>query len=112
MTASKDKGRRLENAVVDAFTSSGHQAERVPLSGALGGKYAGDVVVGTTEKPLLRIECKNREVLPEYLWTYLAQGDADAVVLKKNHKKPLVVLPLDAFIRMWGDLYEIKEEDK
>jgi hypothetical protein len=56
---SRDKGNRAERALVRALQDHGFAAERVPLSGAAGGKFAGDVTV-----PLMgldrRVEVKCR----------------------------------------------------
>ena len=47
-----------------------------------------------------RIEVKNRESIAEYLWNWLAQGDAKYLVLRKNHKEPLALLKLDDLIQL------------
>src|SRR4051812_19739032 len=39
---SRDKGARVERAIVNALQTGGFAAERVPLSGAAGGRYSGD----------------------------------------------------------------------
>lgn len=43
--ASRDKGLREENYIVRAFQDAGIAAERIPLSGAAGGKFVGDVSI-------------------------------------------------------------------
>ena len=42
---SRDKGARVERAIVNALQAGGFAAERVPLSGAAGGRYSGDIVL-------------------------------------------------------------------
>jgi len=84
--------------VADYLTERGVPAERVPLSGSLGGKYSDDIVLGTIDHPEGRIECKNRESIGDYLWKWLET--ATYLVLKKNHKQMLVVIPIDEFIRL------------
>ena len=42
---SRNKGARTERAIVRLLQNKGLAAERVPLSGAAGGKYCGDVSV-------------------------------------------------------------------
>ena len=42
---SRDKGNRAERAIVRFFQGRGFAAERVPLSGAAGGSYVGDLTV-------------------------------------------------------------------
>jgi hypothetical protein len=46
---SRDKGNRLERALVRTLRKSGFAAERVPLSGAMHGRFGGDLSL-----PLLR----------------------------------------------------------
>lgn len=99
MSKSKAKGTRAENEVVQLLTEAGIPAERIPLSGSLGGKYSSDVVIGSVDTPLARIEVKNRESLAEYLWDFLEP--VDYLVLRKNHHKPLVVMEMDQFIKLY-----------
>ena len=42
---SRDKGNRTERAIVKALQERGFGAERIPLSGAAGGSYVGDLTV-------------------------------------------------------------------
>lgn len=100
MSASKDKGRRAENEVVKLLADAGITAERVPLSGSFGGKYTGDVVLGSIDHPTARVEVKNRESIAEYLWDWLAQGDADYLVLRKNNHKPIVLMSFDKWTEL------------
>lgn len=99
MSASKQKGTRAENEVVRKFNEAGIDAKRQPMSGMLAG-YKGDVVLPNGD----RIEVKNRESIAEYLWTWLAQGDAKYLVLRKNHKQPLVLLTLDDLLALMAKL--------
>ena len=45
---SKRKGSRIERGVVTEFQMVGIHAERVPLSGAVGGSFAGDILIEGT----------------------------------------------------------------
>lgn len=99
MSASKQKGTRAENEVVRKFNEAGIDAKRQPMSGMLAG-FKGDVVLPNGD----RIEVKNRESIAEYLWTWLAQGDAKYLVLRKNHKEPLVLLTLDDLLALMSKL--------
>lgn len=99
MSASKAKGTRAENEVVRKFNDAGIAAKRQPMSGMLA-DFKGDVVLPNGD----RIEVKNRESIAEYLWTWLAQGDAKYLVLRKNHKEPLVLLTLDDLLALMQKL--------
>ena len=95
MSRAKDKGRTLENLVAKHLTDNGIPSERIPLSGSFGGKYNCDVVIGTPEHPLAKIECKFRQNISKQLWDWLDGNDY--LVVKRNHHKPLVIMDLDQF---------------
>lgn len=102
---SKLKGTRAENEVVRKFNEAGIAAKRQPLSGALK-DYKGDVILPNGDVA----EIKNRESIAEYLWTWLAQGDAKYLVLRKNHKEPLALLKLDDLISLLAGLQKLPAE--
>jgi hypothetical protein len=88
---SRNKGSREELALVHALQRAGLAAEKTPLSGAAGGRSAGDVSV-----PLLgvdrRIEVKIRADGFREIYKWL--GGNDLLVIRANRKEPLVVLSL------------------
>lgn len=88
--ASRDKGLRTERSIVTIFRGANLPAERVPLSGAQGGQFSGDVIVAG-----LRLEVKARAAGFKELYKWL--GDNDGLVLKADRKPPLVVLPVERF---------------
>lgn len=88
---SRDKGLRIERQIVNALQEWGYAAERIPLSGAAGGSFSGDItvpVLGTD----LRAEVKGRATgfAQPYGWL---QG-VDFLVVKADRKEPLLVIPL------------------
>lgn len=89
--ASRDKGNRIERALVAFMQDHGFAAERVPLSGAARGRFGGDISL-----PLLgvdrRVEVKGRANGFARLYGWL--DDVDLLVLKADRREPLVVLPL------------------
>ena len=88
---SRDKGNRVERAIVKALQAAGLGAERVPLSGSAGGSYTGDLTV-----PLMGadrvVEVKARAAGFASLYAWL-EG-RDVLVVKADRREPLVVLPL------------------
>ena len=103
--SAKSKGRRLQQEVRDAIlarfpdlepddvrcTSMGAPGEDVPLSPLARRKFP------------YAIECGNQERLN--IWAKIKQAQSHAgdeltplVVFKRNHSKPWVALPLDAFL--------------
>ena len=101
MSKSKDKGTRAENEVVRILNEAGIDAKRQPMSGMLV-DFKGDVILPGGDL----IEVKNRESIANYIWEWLAQGGAKYLVLRKNHRVPLAVMPLTEL----GELLRIKQE--
>lgn len=95
MSKAKAKGTRAENEVVRLLNEAGIAAKRQPMSGALK-DYKGDVVLPNGDA----FEVKNRESIAEYLWTWLAQGDAKYLILRKNHHEPLTLMKFDDLIAL------------
>lgn len=93
VSRSKAKGSRIEREIVELMKGLGcEDAERVPMSGMLGGKYKDDVsftLVGEklTTEVKARANGEGFAVIEKWL------GSADALFLRKDNAKPLVVLP-------------------
>jgi Holliday junction resolvase len=89
--ASRNKGAREERALVRLLQAAGFAAERIPLSGACGGRFSGDVSV-----PLLgvdrRVEVKVRADGFREFYQWL--NDVDFLVVRSDRHEPLVVVPL------------------
>ena len=89
--ASRQKGNRVERALVHALKDAGFAAERVPLSGAARGRFGGDLSV-----PLLgidrRVEVKARATGFRQLYEWL--DGADLLIVRADRSQRLVVLPL------------------
>ena len=94
---SRDKGNRVERAIVRALQEHGLGAERVPLSGSAGGSYVGDLTV-----PLLgvdrvvEVKCRAHGFTQLYDWL----DSRDILVVKADRRQPLVVIPLDLAARV------------
>lgn len=56
---SRDKGARVERSIVAALQAAGLAAVRVPLSGAVGGRFSGDVIMPLAGRDLC-LEVKAR----------------------------------------------------
>jgi Holliday junction resolvase len=88
---SRDKGARVERAIVRALQAEGFAAARVPLSGAAGGRFAGDVVVPVRGRDLV-VEVKARAAGFRELYGWL--DGRDVLMLKADRQEPLVVVRL------------------
>tara|TARA_R100000655_G_scaffold7725_3_gene20573 strand:+ start:198 stop:590 length:393 start_codon:yes stop_codon:yes gene_type:complete len=99
---SKRKGSGFELEIARCHQALGIAANKTPLSGALGGKYAGDVQIAG-----MIAECKRRKKGYTSLYKALAQGGgSDVLFVRDDHQDTLVVLPWDTWEAMlgWCDL--------
>ena len=89
--AARDKGNRTERALVKYLQERGFAAERVPLSGAAGGSYVGDITI-----PVMGVdrcaEVKVRSRGFRQLYDWLA--GRDLLIVRADRSEPLVVIPL------------------
>ena len=94
---SRSKGVRTERSIVNALQAHGLVAVRVPLSGAVGGRFAGDIVLPLLGRELC-VEVKARAVGFRELYSWL-EG-RDMLIVKADRCEPLVIvrLPLAAEI--------------
>jgi Holliday junction resolvase len=107
---SRNKGARGERIVVHTLQDAGIAAERIPLSGAAGGSFAGDVVA-----PLFgddrTLEVKTRATGFARLYGWLA-GHA-GLVIREDRREPLILMRLSD-VAKWSLAYEkaTKANDK
>jgi hypothetical protein len=89
--APRAKGNRVERALVRLLQNAGFGAERIPLSGAAGGRFGGDISV-----PLLgvdrTVEVKARANGFRELYSWL--DGRDLLVVRADRREPLVIIPL------------------
>lgn len=92
--AARRKGDKFEREIVALFQTHGIAAERVPLSGAAGGSFSGDVTV-----PILgidrRLEAKIRRHGFSQIRRWLAGNYA--VVYRADRDDALITLRLEDF---------------
>lgn len=103
--ASRAKGSRGERAIVSFLQGKGFDAQRVPLSGAAGGKYCGDVSITVLGRDLCA-EVKVRAHGFNQLYSWL-QG-RDLLIVKQDRAQPLVVLTLALAAEI---IAQLKERD-
>jgi Holliday junction resolvase len=88
---SRSKGARTERGIVNALRAGGIAAVRVPLSGAVGGRFAGDIVLPLLGRDLC-VEVKGRADGFRELYGWL--NECDVLIVKAKRKEPLVVVRL------------------
>lgn len=90
------RGSRIEREVVALHREAGLEAERTPLSGALGGDLAGDVIVARR----LRAEVKARAKGDGFRTLERWLGANDLLFLRRNGCAPLVVMDFALYARL------------
>src|SRR3954471_23979483 len=102
---SRDKGARTERAVVKAFRDEGVAAERIPLSGAAGGRFSSDLTVPILGRDVkVEVKCRAEGFRQLYKWL----GGNYGLVIKADRLRPLMVLALADFAQM----ARLSEEDR
>jgi Holliday junction resolvase len=85
------KGDRAERAIVKFLQDRGFAAERVPLSGAAGGSYLGDITIPVLNVDrVAKVKCRADGFRELYKWLEAR----DLLIVRADRKEPLVVLPL------------------
>jgi hypothetical protein len=90
---SRNKGARVEREIVALHQAMGVEAERVPLSGAAGGSYTGDVIVAKKYKAEVKARKNGGGFALIERWL---EGN-DMLIVKSDRKEPLVVLPWSVY---------------
>ena len=90
--ASRQKGDRTERALVGMFKEWGFDAERVPLSGAAGGSYTGDIICTDPDLGRMVCEVKARASGAGFVTLERWMGDNDMLILKRDRQTPMFVL--------------------
>lgn len=89
----RDKGSRVEREIVKKLNDLPTvEAERVPLSGAAGGSYAGDISMRIQDKGFTA-EVKARKNGAGFVTLERWLGKNDLLILKRDRQEPMVVLP-------------------
>ncbi len=86
---SRNKGARTERGIVNALQANGIAAVRVPLSGSVGGRFVGDVVLPLMGRDLC-VEVKARGGGFRELYRWL--DGRDVLIVKADRQEPLVVV--------------------
>jgi Holliday junction resolvase len=88
---SRDNGARAERSIANALRANGIAAVRVPLSGAAGGRFAGDIALPLLGRDLCaEVKARADGFRELYRWV----TDRDALIIKADRLQPLVVVRL------------------
>jgi len=94
----RDKGARVERAIVKLHLDAGVPCQRVPLSGAAGGMFTGDLAIGP--KGSLVGEVKSRKGGKSFKQIEDWLGQNHALFLHRDRQLPMVVLPWAIYERL------------
>lgn len=96
----RQRGDRFERECVEKLRLLGVPSVRVPLSGAAGGQFSGDirVQVGKAPPPRCTVECKVRKVGWGNLYSWIKP--VQYLFIKNDREEPLVVMRLSEFARL------------
>ena len=97
--ASRQQGDRIERELVALHREAGVEAQRVPLSGAAGGLYSGDLVIQASTGQL-KAEVKARASGEGFKTLEGWLGGNDLLFLRRDRAAPLVVLPWPVYLRL------------
>lgn len=93
----RQKGDRVERKVVDMHGLLGIDTDRVPLSGAAGGRYSGDVAIDMPGVGFLHGEVKARATGGGFKTLEKWLGANELLFLVRDRQEPLVVMPWDTY---------------
>jgi hypothetical protein len=95
------RGANAERRVVAALKAAGIWAARIPMSGAAGGEFSGDISLRVSGCVYIG-ECKYRRDGFKTLETWL--DGRDLLFLCRPRQQPLVVLPLSTLVNFLEEL--------
>ncbi len=97
---SRDKGNRVERQFVHRLNDVDISACRVPLSGAAGGDFSGDIVVeGQKRKFIAEVKSRRNGCGFATIEKWLA--DNDLLFLKSDRNEPIVAMSWDVFLEIF-----------
>ena len=93
---SKNKGSRIEREIVDLHRAIGVSASRVPLSGAAGGEFSGDIRIGDGMVGEVKARSKGQGFATIERWL----GKNNFLFLRRDRASPLVVMTWESYAKL------------
>ena len=93
---SKRKGDRIEREIVNLLKEAVIHAERVSLSGAVGGSFSGDIVIDGQHRAEVKARASGSGFTTIERW----KGDNDVLFLRRDRTPPLVVMDLKMYAEL------------
>jgi hypothetical protein len=98
---SRDKGSRNERKLVSMLRNHGIEAEKIPLSGAAGGSFSGDIKMLKNFVAEAKVRAGGSGMKSIYKW----KGSNDVLIISQDYAAPLFVMTLATLAEMLGQEY-------
>ncbi len=95
----KHKGNRVENQFVTLLHAADIPAQRVPLSGQVGGLFSGDIRIAENYTAEVKARKNGEGFATIQRWL----GENDFLFLKQDRKSPIVVMTWEMYITLMID---------
>lgn len=103
---SKRRGYAVEKLLERKHRDAGIPCERVPLSGSIGGAYAGDLAIPSVSGREFTIESKARKTGTGFKVLEGWMEDKDILMIKRNNQEPMVVMSWEIYEKLMKRYYE------
>jgi len=94
---SRRKGGNFELECKHTISEAGFNCDKVPLSGAVGGVFSGDLHWVVAGRKLV-VECKRRK--RAFAWIYSILGDNDMLIHRDDRQESVVTMRLDDLLKL------------
>ena len=92
----KHKGNRVENQMVKLLLDADIPAQRIPLSGQVGGLFSGDIRIAENYTAEVKARKNGEGFATIQRWL----GENDFLFLKQDRKSPIVVMTWEMYIAL------------
>ncbi len=92
----KHKGNRVESQFVTLLHAADIPAQRIPLSGQVGGLFSGDIRIGENYTAEVKARKNGEGFATIQRWL----GENDFLFLKQDRKSPIVVMTWEMYIAL------------
>ncbi len=92
----KHKGNRVENQMVKLLLDADIPAQRVPLSGQVGGLFSGDIRIAEQYTAEVKARKNGEGFATIQKWL----GENDFLFLKQDRKSPIVVMTWEMYLAL------------
>ncbi len=95
----KHKGNRVENQMVKLLLDADIPAQKIPLSGQVGGLFSGDIRIAESYTAEVKARKNGEGFATIQKWL----GENDFLFLKEDRKPPIVVMTWEMYLALMID---------